>query len=523
MNIFNTDKMIRKYIIFLFINLLLVINLFSQNIQATYSTSAICAKATSIVFTFSPAASSDLVRWDFGDGNIDTSQGPQISHTYFVQGNYTVQARNLNTNAQANLNITVYDKPNLVLTYHAPSVVCAPEDSVKVIVTPASFEHPSLHFTINWGDGTSDNGDINSLGKAFSHAYHETSCGRTATIGGNTVHDQYLIILSATNVCSDVAPTITVKTADIKSKPVADFEFSDTLNIRLDSLTNTYYFCDSGLISVKNKAYGQNNCLNVTNVRWQVYDPDGNLILTDTSKQGITAPLYGHGTYHVILSQQNVCGTSQIDRYFTVRKPPQVGFMVSEMAYCYPTNVTFLNTSQTDLNVYIWDFTGDSSKVIVDSSYTEAYQWAYTEKGDYKVRLWGDDGYCVSEYDSVITLDRQCQDIYVPNAFIPGSSNPLLNTFRPKAKDLIEYRIDIYDLHGRHLWSSTALNDDGSPAEGWDGTYKGRPCPAGTYIWKIHAVMDLGQFGTKIWEGQVYKRKGDKEKRATTGTFVLIR
>jgi hypothetical protein len=45
------------------------------------------------------------------------------------------------------------------------------------------------------------------------------------------------------------------------------------------------------------------------------------------------------------------------------------------------------------------------------------------------------------------------------------------------------------------LWSSTLLDEAGSPAESWDGTFNGKPCQQDVYVWKITAVFRDGS----IW------------------------
>ena len=68
--------------------------------------------------------------------------------------------------------------------------------------------------------------------------------------------------------------------------------------------------------------------------------------------------------------------------------------------------------------------------------------------------------------------------IWAPNAFTPGESSN--NMFFVRYIGITDYRIDLYTRGGVLVWHSEDMN------EGWDGTYKGKPCPQETYVWIIH-------------------------------------
>jgi len=84
----------------------------------------------------------------------------------------------------------------------------------------------------------------------------------------------------------------------------------------------------------------------------------------------------------------------------------------------------------------------------------------------------------------------------------------------PKGINLRSYKIEVYSSWGNRVFESTELND-GAPAEGWDGTYKDEPLPTGSYIWRISAVFEDGEY----WKGT---DNGDGN-TGTSGTITLIR
>jgi hypothetical protein len=80
------------------------------------------------------------------------------------------------------------------------------------------------------------------------------------------------------------------------------------------------------------------------------------------------------------------------------------------------------------------------------------------------------------------------------------------------------YRADIYDRWGGLIWSSEELTNKGAPAEGWDGTYKEKPCQEGVYVWKITAIFKDGS----IWHNEdVGNHEGLSG--GTSGSITLIR
>ena len=89
-------------------------------------------------------------------------------------------------------------------------------------------------------------------------------------------------------------------------------------------------------------------------------------------------------------------------------------------------------------------------------------------------------------------------DIFVPNAFTPGSS--VNSVFRPIAVGIstLEY-FRIYNRHGELVYNTSTIG------KGWDGTLNGSPQSSGGYVWMVRATDYLGNVITK------------------KGTMVLIR
>lgn len=83
--------------------------------------------------------------------------------------------------------------------------------------------------------------------------------------------------------------------------------------------------------------------------------------------------------------------------------------------------------------------------------------------------------------------------IDMPNAFTPG--NGINNTFKAVKRGIVKLNeFSIFNRWGNKVFSTTDIN------QGWDGTYKGKAQPMGTYIYIIDAVKN---------DGSAFKKEGN--------------
>jgi len=104
----------------------------------------------------------------------------------------------------------------------------------------------------------------------------------------------------------------------------------------------------------------------------------------------------------------------------------------------------------------------------------------------------------------------------MPNAFAPESDNKSVNRFKPVGINLKRYHIQVFDIQGHLIWESDKLDSDGSPAEGWDGTFNGAVMPSANYFWKASATF----IDDSDWTGS---DTGVKGSGGTMGYVRLIR
>jgi len=251
-----------------------------------------------------------------------------------------------------------------------------------------------------------------------------------------------------------------------------------------------------------------------------VYDANKNVILTlpaGTSDMNYTPTAVG--TYYVSITAGNDgCGDAPVSalKQFTVSPTPNPSFTY---AADQNFNVTFNNTTPgldgipASSITYKWDF-GDGSSF--DSSYIPSTHHFDVSRQPFTVTLTATTPGTECSAITQQTINIKFQgNLFLPNAFIPASSNKNLNTFIAKGFGLKTWRMQIFNNFGQLVWETTKLDNDGAPLEGWDGTYKGRIVEQGVYIWQITATLLNGE----EWKGMSYHNSAPSK----TGAIHLIR
>jgi len=86
---------------------------------------------------------------------------------------------------------------------------------------------------------------------------------------------------------------------------------------------------------------------------------------------------------------------------------------------------------------------------------------------------------------------NNCYRVYVPNVFSPDGDghNDVFLAYGIELKDL---EIEIYNRWGQMVFKDELLNSNG-----WNGTFNGKDCPSGTYVYKIKDIaFNIRQSGT---------------------------
>jgi hypothetical protein len=199
------------------------------------------------------------------------------------------------------------------------------------------------------------------------------------------------------------------------------------------------------------------------------------------------------GAYTVTLIVTNQFGctdTLSVDSAVVAFPQPTAAFIPIQTAAENGREYNFINQTQ-GATEYLWAFGNGDYSELFEPTYT------YPEAGSFDIVLRAFNEYgCLDTARYSIDVEL-ISGLFVPNAMVIGDAGDA-GVFLPKGAGLANYHAWIFDLWGNQLWESTALID-GSPAESWDGRYKGELVPQGAYTWKIEAVFKDGV----VWEGMV--------------------
>ncbi len=176
-----------------------------------------------------------------------------------------------------------------------------------------------------------------------------------------------------------------------------------------------------------------------------------------------------------------------------------------------PVEVHF-HAAVTDAAIFReWQMSTDSEfEVVVDRWQQLDFDYTFRDNGTLYVRFVCDNADATCEYigDSYEVFVGESV-LLCPNAFSPGSSEGVNDEWRVSYKSIIKFECHIFNRWGQEMISFT------DPGMGWDGKYKGKLVPAGTYYYVIQAEGS---------DGKKYKLSGDiniikmKESGTTTSS-----
>ena len=169
------------------------------------------------------------------------------------------------------------------------------------------------------------------------------------------------------------------------------------------------------------------------------------------------------GLYWVKVSSTNCKATDSIA---ITEHPPILIELGNGFTVCEHDTANFIQLDAgKGYHHYKWTPTGDTSQWII-----------VKQAGDYYVVV---EDYRGCKGDDGSTVARLCGfDFYLPNAFTPNGDG-INDVFMPTASDILNFDFSIYNTWGERVFSSN------NPQQGWDGTYKGKNCPQGIYLYKI--------------------------------------
>lgn len=154
-----------------------------------------------------------------------------------------------------------------------------------------------------------------------------------------------------------------------------------------------------------------------------------------------------------------------------------------------PIEIDF-TAAVTDAAVYTrWQMATDPDFTNV-TFYTSDLQFTHTfqETGVRYVMFEAADasGQCTAESE-IYTVNIGESSLLCPNAFSPGASEGVNDEWRVSYKSIVKFDCYIFNRWGQKM------TEFHSPAQGWDGTYRGKLVPAGVYYYVIKAEGSDGK------------------------------
>jgi len=452
--------------------------------------------------------------WDFGDNNTSTAFNP--THTYTSAGNYQITLI-LQDTATCNLGDTIVKDITILgdTSYQLNDINICPGDIEQIGLLP----NPNTSISYSWSPsiGLSDTAISNPFADPVTTTNYTLLISNGICI--DTVGQQVIIntpLLSVpgdTTLCSDTnVLAITANSFGTSSNYIwsTDSLFTDTINSPLSNPTInvspdsniTYY------VQIDN-----NGCLLIDSI--QVYLADASTLISadiiiclyDSAQLLISnlvpgdSLIYDWGPDNIILSDDTndsvwvnpnistmayvnsfspITGCNIVDSVFiTVDQLPNLIVSATADLDTIPEGGT--TTLHASPNGYNYTWTPSTGLSDPNSQHPEC---TLTETTTFYLTV-ENNGCSKSDSITIYVTEVICgpPDIFLPNAFTPNSDNAN-DLLKVRGNNIVneEFVFRIFDRWGNLLFETYNFNT------GWDGTYNGKQCDPGVYVYYFEAL-----------------------------------
>jgi gliding motility-associated-like protein len=204
---------------------------------------------------------------------------------------------------------------------------------------------------------------------------------------------------------------------------------------------------------------------------------------------GLTQPNLvnlGPGAYYVTATDANGCSANA---NFSVFSPTPLEISVNRLESIFIGEDILLSSYVSGGTMpYQYSWTPEETLACPTCESTTARPVTHT---NYFVYVTDANG-CRINANVEVTVN---QDIFIPNAFTPGGSNGINDTFKPIVRMAKECSFAIYNRWGEKIYSTKDVE------VGWDGTLRGNLVKPDVYVYKVDVIFFNGE--ERTLEGHV--------------------
>ncbi len=465
---------------------------------------------------------SSSIKWDFGDGTTDTVPHPQ--HRYAAPGAYVVKY-----SIASEIGIRSYKIDSITLEPLPVAIIDSDMGNPSKICPGGTLNLQALNLRLGGRDTClwSAN-NVMSYGNTFTSTIDNTTtiklivtdtktgCTDSSFHVVNVIPRPEIIFTGDSIICMGNSTTLTAHSdygveywwnegtqgASITKTPSSDTSFTvyvqnEVLNCvssKTVHISITIPKLESSKLTI---CPGESVILTVSGAhayKWTANPADTNLSDVDLVQSQLIVSPSQTTTYSVVGKGQNGCSSDPLSKTVTVYPYPVARFECTPDYIDSENPVVAFRDRSESADIIFWDF-GDGTTT---EQRNPSHKYMDLSKDSVRVFLKVSNKLGCS--DSIFKyLPVGIFTVWSPNSFTPDATTNNIFKFYSKNK-LRSFSLVIYDRWGQQVFQSNNISI------GWDGTYKGKKCPTGSYVW----IMS-------------YERQEDSYLRQQKGNINLIR
>ena len=251
-----------------------------------------------------------------------------------------------------------------------------------------------------------------------------------------------------------------------------DFVVADTVNANFTY--NIAYGCDKNTVQ-----YNHNGANGVNNWQW-TFEGLGN---STQQNPLITYTDFREKNIRLIVSNAVCSDTAESSIFFDNLL---IAKFEGPQFVCPNEPVTFVDQSEGTISNYNWTF-GNGTNSTLQNPPAQTYM-VPTRTYDQQVQLIVSNSYgCFDTAVHILKVVNNCY-IAVPSAFTPNNDGLNDYLYPLNAYKAVNLTFSVFNRFGQRLFFTKNWQ------EKWDGSFKGRGCDPGTYVWMLqYTHLDTGQ------------------------------